>query len=341
MEFSYHIVNLIPKHVFRTARNVSASSESVIVEIKNGDLVGIGEAAPSRFYGENTETVVAFLEHARPAIEGARHESELMAELTSRGGTTNPAARAALEIAAHDMMGKRHGIPLYRHFELDPEKTPVTTMSIGLDTPEVMLEKAIEAYGFPMLKVKLDRATDVSIVARIKEATGAEVTVDANCGWTPDEAIGKIRELARIGVVFVEQPVPADDIAGLQRVSRSSDVPIFADESCPTSAAIPKVADAVSGIVIKLMKCGGLIEAAKMAGAAKERGLGTMIGCMMESSLAITAAAHISPLMDYADLDSALLLTNDPFAGVRIEQGRMILPEEPGLGVHPRTAEAS
>jgi L-alanine-DL-glutamate epimerase-like enolase superfamily enzyme len=335
MRFSHRVVNLIPKHVFRTARNVSASSESVIVEIGDGGLLGIGEAAPSRFYGENTATVVAFLEHMRPIVDACAHESELMAELTSRGGTKNPAARASLEIAAHDMMGKRHGIPLYRHFELDPTKMPVTTMSIGLDAPEVMFEKAIEARAFPMLKVKLDRETDLSIVARIKEATGAAVTVDVNCGWTPEEAVRKIAELAKVGVLFVEQPVPADDIEGLRYVSQHSDVPIFADESCPTSEAIPKVADAVSGIVIKLMKCGGLVEAVKMAGMAKKLGLGTMLGCMMESSLAITAAAHISPLVDYADLDSGLLLTNDPFVGVRIERGKMILSEEPGLGVHP------
>jgi L-alanine-DL-glutamate epimerase-like enolase superfamily enzyme len=341
VRFSHRVVNLIPKHVFRTARNVSASSESVIVEIGDGELTGIGEAAPSRFYGENTATVLAFLEHMRPVVEACAHESELMAELTSRGGTKNPAARASLEIAAHDMLGKRHGIPLYRHFELDPAKTPITTMSIGLDAPEIMLEKAIEARAFPMLKIKLDKETDLSIVARIKEATGAEVTVDVNCGWTPEEAVRKIAELAKVGVIFVEQPVAADDIEGLRYVSKRSDVPVFADESCPTSEAIPKVADAVSGIVIKLMKCGGLVEAVKMAAAAKKRGLQTMLGCMMESSLAITAAAHISPLVDFADLDSGLLLTNDPFAGVRIEQGRLILPEEPGLGVRPTHGEAS
>ncbi|MCK5597309.1 MAG: dipeptide epimerase, partial [Candidatus Eisenbacteria sp.] len=226
-----------------------------------------------------------------------------------------------------------------RHFELDPAALPLTTMSIGLDDPDVMLEKAIEARDFPILKVKLDADIDLSIVSRIKEATGASVTVDANCAWTRSEAVEKATELARIGVEFLEQPVAADDVEGLAYVRERADVPVFADESCPTSEQLPLVAPAVDGVVIKLMKCGGLVEAVRMARKARELGLKTMIGCMMESSLAITAAAHISPLMDYADLDSGLMMTNDPFTGVRIDRGRMSLPEEAGLGVHPAVKE--
>lgn len=334
MELSYEIIELVPRHVFRTARTTSASSRSVIVELSDGAIAGVGEAAPSRFYGETADTVVEVLESVRSVVEDCVHEAELMADLTSRGLKGNPAARAALEIAAHDMMGKRYGLPLYRHFELDPSDAPLTTMSIGLDEPDVMVAKAVEAKGFPLLKVKLDADTDLSIIRRIKEATGSAVTVDANCAWSPDEAIEKSAELARIGVEFIEQPVPADDIEGLARVHDSAQVPVFADESCPTSEELPAVAPAVDGVVIKLMKCGGLVEGVRMAREAKKLGLSTMIGCMMESSLAITAAAHISPLMDYADLDSGLLMTNDPFAGVKIVDGRMTLPDEPGTGVH-------
>jgi L-alanine-DL-glutamate epimerase-like enolase superfamily enzyme len=151
--------------------------------------------------------------------------------------------------------------------------------------------------------------------------------------------VEKATELARIGVEFLEQPVAADDVEGLAYVRERTDVPVFADESCPTSEQLPVVAPAVDGVVIKLMKCGGLVEAVRMARMARELGLKTMIGCMMESSLAITAAAHIAPLMDYADLDSALMMTNDPFTGVRIDRGRMSLPEEAGLGVHPAVRE--
>lgn len=333
MEFSYRVIDLVPSHVFRTARTTSASSESVIVEISDGEFSGLGEAAPSRFYGETAETVVSVLESLREIVERSAHESELMADLTSRGLRGNPAARASLEIAAHDMMARRLGIPLYSHFGLDPETTPLTTMSIGLDETDMMLAKALEARDFPMLKVKLDATTDTAIVARIKDATGSSVTVDANCAWTREEAVRKAGELAEIGVVFLEQPVPAGDVEGLAYVRKHSEVPVFADESCPTSDDIPNVAEAVDGIVIKLMKCGGLIEAVRMARMARDRGLSTMIGCMMESSLAITAAAHISPLVDYADLDSGLLMQNDPYSGVKIDRGRMILPDEPGLGV--------
>lgn len=333
MELTYEVVELVPRFVFRTARTTSSSSRSVIVEISDGELTGIGEAAPSRFYGETADTVVEYLERMRPMVEWATHESELMAELTSRDRGGDPAARACLEIAAHDMMGKRYGIPLYRHFGLDPGNAPLTTISIGLDAPEVMLEKAREVRGFPILKIKLDRETDLSIVEDIKRETGARVTVDANCAWPVDEAVEKVDELARIGVEFVEQPVAADDVDALRSVHDRSEVPIFADESCPTSADIPRIADAVDGIVVKLMKCGGLVEAVKMATEARKRGLRTMIGCMMESSLALTAAAHVSPLMDYADLDSGFLLVKDPFVGMRIERGKMVLPEGPGLGV--------
>ena len=335
MELSYDVIELVPRHVFRTARTTSASSRCVIVTLSDGALTGVGEAAPSRFYGETADTVVSVLEGVRTVVKDCRNEVELMADLTSRGLRGNPAARASLEIAAHDMMGKRYGMPLYRHFELDPGDAPVTTMSIGLDQPDVMLEKAMEAREFEMLKVKLDAGTDLSIVRAIKEATGSAITVDANCSWSRDEAVEKASVLSDIGVEFLEQPVKADDIAGLAYVKERTDVPVFADESCPTSEQIPDVAPAVDGIVIKLMKCGGLVEAVRMARAARELGLGTMIGCMMESSLAITAAAHISPLMDYADLDSGLLMANDPFRGVTITRGRMILPDEPGLGVHP------
>ncbi len=334
MKLSFDVIELVPKRVFRTARTTSASSRCVIVEISDGTITGLGEAAPSRFYGETADTVVEVLENVRRVVEDCAHEVQLMADLTSRGLKGNPSARAALEIAAHDMMGKRYGIPLYRHFELDPATLPLTTMSIGLDDPDVMLEKAIEAADFPILKVKLDADIDLSIVSRIKEATGAAVTVDANCAWTRSEAVEKATELARMGVEFLEQPVAADDVEGLAYVRERTDVPVFADESCPTSEQLPVVAPAVDGVVIKLMKCGGLVEAVRMARMARELGLKTMIGCMMESSVAITAAAHIAPLMDYADLDSALMMTNDPFTGVRIDRGRMSLPEEAGLGVH-------
>ncbi len=335
MQLTFETIELRPRYVFRTARTTSVTSDSVIVTLKGDEFSGIGEAAPSRFYGETAATVTSFLEAIRPRIERCAHESEVMAELTSRGGTGNPAARAAIEIAAHDIIGKRFERPVHRLFGLDPADAPETVMSIGLDEPDVMLRKAREASGFATLKVKLDRETDPEIVRDIRNATGARITVDANCAWTREEAIERIATLSRIGVEFVEQPVPADDIEGMALVRSRSDVPIFADESCPTSGQIPAVKDAVDGIVIKLMKCGGLVEAVRMARMARDAGLSTMIGCMMESSLAITAAAHISPLVDWADLDSGLLLADDPFVGVRIENGRMKLPEDPGLGVMP------
>ncbi|MBD3366699.1 MAG: dipeptide epimerase [Candidatus Eisenbacteria bacterium] len=337
MKLTHHVLEVVPRHVFRTARNTSASSEIVVVELASGDLTGLGEAAPSRFYGEDAGTVIDWLEHMRPAVEDCLHESELMALLTSHGGTDHPSARASLEIAAHDMLGRRLGVPLYEYFELDPARTPTTTVSIGLDEPDEMVRKALEVAGFPLLKIKLSSTTGTEVVRRIREETGADVTVDANCGWSREEAVERAAELSEIGVLFIEQPVAADDVEGLAHVRERSGVPVYADESCPTSAELERVSGAVDGIVIKLMKCGGLIEAVRMARTARERGLGTMIGCMLESSLALTAAAHISPLVDYADLDSGFLLREDPFVGMTIDHGTMRLPGGPGLGVTART----
>ncbi|MFH1502822.1 MAG: dipeptide epimerase [Candidatus Eisenbacteria bacterium] len=335
MELNYEVVELVPRHVFRTARTASAKSDSVIVTLTDGDLVGLGEAAPARYYGETAETVTAYLERMRPVVGRSAHESELMSHLTARGGYDEPSARASLEIAAHDMMGKRFGVPLYRHFELDPADAPLTTISIGLDTPEAMVEKALEVKAYPILKVKLDAEIDVSVVARIREATGARVTADANCSWTVAESIEKVADLARMGVELLEQPVVADDIDGLRRVRDHSTIPIYADESCPTSRDVVSVSDAVDGVVVKFMKGGGFVDALRMVREARSRGLGTMLGCMLESSIGITAAAHVSPLVDYADLDSAFLIGNDPYVGMTIDRGKMVLPDRPGLGVRP------
>jgi L-alanine-DL-glutamate epimerase-like enolase superfamily enzyme len=338
MHFSYRTIELVPKHVFRTARTICASSTSVVVELSDGEFSGIGEAAPSRFYGEDENTVVSTLERARAMIETSENESELMARILSRWGSGNPAARASVETAAHDMAAKRFGVPLHSHFDLDPSDAPLTSLTVGLAAPEGMLEKALELRGFPILKIKLDKNTDLSIVERIKESTGATIRVDANCAWEPDEAVEKIARLAGMGIEFVEQPVAADDIDGLCHVASQSEVDVFADESVRTSADIPRLAGSVAGIVIKLMKCGGLVEAVTMAGVARENGLSTMLGCMVESSIGITAAGQISPMVDHADLDSAFLLKADPYAGMRIVSGRMILPSEPGLGVRPAGA---
>ncbi|MYI93645.1 dipeptide epimerase, partial [Candidatus Poribacteria bacterium] len=216
---------------------------------------------------------------------------------------------------------------------LNPLNTPRTSFTIGLDEPTVMAEKALAADVYPILKVKLGTARDIEIMETLRTVTDKPIYVDANTAWSPNKAVQKIHQLKEYGVELVEQPTEPDDIAGLKFVRENSALPIIADESVKRASDIPRLSGAVDGINIKLVKCGGLLEAVRMIHVARAHGLRVMIGCMIESSLGITAAAHLSPLVDYADLDGNLLIKNDPFSGVTLNNGKLILPERPGIGV--------
>jgi L-alanine-DL-glutamate epimerase-like enolase superfamily enzyme len=245
----------------------------------------------------------------------------------------NMAARSAVDMALYDLAGKTLGVPVYRLFGLNPERTPVSSFTIAIAAPEEMARQAAAAAAYPILKIKLGTQEDVEIVRAIRSVSKATLRVDANAAWSPKEAIRTIEALAPYSIELIEQPVAADDFEGLKLVHRHSPVPIIADESCVTLADVPRVAGSVDGINIKLAKCGGIGNALKMIHAARAHQLQVMLGCMVSSSLAVTAAAHLTPLVDFADLDGPLLLERDPFAGVRFEKGRLRLPDTPGLGV--------
>jgi L-alanine-DL-glutamate epimerase-like enolase superfamily enzyme len=248
----------------------------------------------------------------------------------------NAAARAALSSALHDLVGKRLDTPVYRLWGLDPCKAPKSTFTIGLDAPERIRTKVQEAEQYPILKVKLGTDRDIEILRTIRDATDKEIRVDANCGWTVKGAIRMLPVLEEFGVTVLEQPLPPEDLDGLAAVTAQSDIPVIADESCLTAADIPALVGKVDGINIKLAKCGSLREAIRMIAVARAHGLMVMVGCMIESSLGITAAAHFTPLVDIVDLDGAALLANDPFAGATIDGGQVSLPSGPGLGVRRR-----
>jgi L-alanine-DL-glutamate epimerase-like enolase superfamily enzyme len=248
----------------------------------------------------------------------------------------NPSARAALSTALHDLVGRRLGVPLWKLWGLDPGTAPASTFTIGLDSPDKMRAKVIEAGQYPILKVKLGTHRDGEILRAIRSVTEKELRVDANAGWTRKRAIAMLPVLQEFGVTVLEQPLPPHDLDGLAAVTRASTIPVIADESCLVAADIPRLAGAVDGINIKLAKCGSLREALRMIAVARAHGLMVMVGCMIESSIGITAAAHFSPLVDLVDLDGAALLSNDPFAGATIDGGRVTLPIGPGLGVHRR-----
>jgi L-alanine-DL-glutamate epimerase-like enolase superfamily enzyme len=228
------------------------------------------------------------------------------------------------------------GIPLYRLFGFDPGDAPVTTMSIGVDTPEVTRRKVEEAADFPVLKIKMGVGKDEATLEAIRAVTDKPLRVDANEGWkTKEEAVEKIEWLETKGVEFVEQPLRADMIDETRWVRSRVHLPIIADEACTELSRIPKLAEAYDGLNVKLDKAGGVLEARRWITLAKALGMKTMLGCMVSSSISVTAAAHLSPLVDYADLDGHLLISNDPFTGVEIRRGRLLLPSRPGLGLVP------
>jgi L-alanine-DL-glutamate epimerase-like enolase superfamily enzyme len=330
LSFSLHTLELAQP--FTIARGTQLEAPNVVVQLRADDMEGIGEAAPSEHYGDTRETTLAFLERVTDVITGVEPISTVHARL-DQAMRFNPAPKAAIDMAVYDVLGKRAGMPVYELLGLDPNQTPVTSLTIGIDTPEAMAEKARAAKDFPVLKVKVGTPQDRDNLEAVRSVSSARLRIDANAAWTPKEAVAHINELARFGIELVEQPVRADDLAGLGFVREHSLVPIFADESCVGPADVARVAPFVDGINIKLMKCGGIYPALQMIHIARALNLQVMMGCMIESSLSITAAAHLSPLLDFADLDGNLLIKEDPFKGVSVDRGRLVLPTAPGLGV--------
>ena len=330
MDIVSRITDLQLRHPFKIARRATDVSRQVIsVEIDGG----IGETAPARLYGETVQTVSVALEAIAPALPKDLDAIQDVMEVVEGTIGGNYAAKSAIDMALHDRLGKKLGVPLYQLWGLNPHKTPCTAFTIGLDAPEVMAEKTRHVEAYPILKVKLGTPQDIEILQKLREVTDKPIYVDANTAWTPKEAVRKIRELARYGVELVEQPTKPDDLVGLKFVREHSELPIIADESVKRASDIPALAECVDGINIKLVKCGGLLEAYRMISVARAHGLSVMLGCMIESSLGITAAAHLTPLVDYADLDGHLLIANDPYTGVSLDKGKLILPNRPGIGV--------
>jgi L-alanine-DL-glutamate epimerase-like enolase superfamily enzyme len=326
------------KHPFGIARGTHSRYHRVWVRIRDEDgLEGWGEADPSYFYGETADSVLAALQALTPIVAAAdpfqleRTEAQLLAALRH-----NAAARCAVSAALHDLVGKRLDVPLWKLWGLDPAAAPVSSFTIGLAEPALLRQKVREAAEYPLLKVKVGTPDDEVVLRTIREETDKPLRVDANGGWTAKEAVRRLPLLREMGVELIEQPVPPDDLEGLALVRRAAGIPVVADESCRVAADIPRLAGAVDGINIKLAKCGSLREALRMIAVARAHHLQVMVGCMMETSLGITAAAHFTPLLDWVDLDGAALLKHDPFIGASIVGGRVTLPTGPGLGVTRR-----
>jgi len=327
---------------FGIARGTSETSATVVVELSHDGSTGVGAVAPASYFGETADSVADTLPDLLPVVRsvGDPHAGQRIERALRERAPDRPAARAAVTGAVADLAARDLGVPLYRQWGLDPDAAPPTTYTVGIASPERMAEKARDAVdaGFDRLKVKLGTDDDRARLDAVREAVpDAELRVDANAAWDAETATAATEWLEAAGVTMLEQPVPADDLAGLRRVAGATEIPVCADEACVAPADVARVADACDVVNCKLAKCGGPRAALELLFAARAHGVETMLGCMVASSAAIAPAAHLSPLVDYADLDGALLLAEDPYAGVPMAGDRFDLRAvDAGTGVERR-----
>lgn len=328
------------RHAFNLARSSRTTTPDVQVEISYDGLTGYGEASMPPYLGESVDSVMTFLSKLDMSRFNDPFAIEDMHEYMESVAPDNCAAKAAVDIALHDLTGKIMGQPWHRIWGLNADKTPCTSFTIGMDTPEVVVQKVAEAAPYRVLKVKVGLGDDRSLVKIIRrERPDVPICVDANQGWDDREAaLDMCHWLKEHGCLFVEQPFDKARLDDAAWLTERSPLPIIADEAVRRIGDIRRLAGTCSGINIKLMKCGGMHEAYLMATLARALGMKVMLGCMTETSCGVTAAAQLSPLADYADLDGNLLIANDRFSGLKIVDGRITLPDIPGIGVTPLEA---
>lgn len=334
MQLRLHHFDLSLRHVFTISRGSMTVQPTLIVELEQNGQRGYGEATTNDYYGFTLDNIAAALHKVEPQIRdhGLADPVALWDELYPLLAD-NPFAHCALDQAAYDLWGKLRGAPVYKLWGLSAENLPLTDYTIGIDEIDTMVAKMREFPDWPIYKIKLGTKNDLEIVRALRRHTSALFRVDANCGWTADETLANARELASLGVEFIEQPLPADQWEAMRRVRAESVLPIVADESCIVPADVDRCLGHFHGVNIKLVKCGGLTPARRMIARARELGLAVMVGCMTESTVGISAIAQLLPLLDYVDMDGALLLAKDIASGVTIEQGHCLFPAENGNGV--------
>lgn len=341
MKLTHEILTVHTKHPFIIARGGTSEYRTVWIRISDGDgQEGWGEAAPSKYYGETPETVVAALGRIAPVLEGADAWSlEAIEAAMHRAIGRNGSARSGVSAALHDLAAKRLGVPLWKLWGLDPAAAPTSSFTIAIAPDDDTLRARVrEAATYPVLKIKLGTDRDEAILRAVRDAAPDKILrVDANAAWTAKHALRMVEVCRDAGVEFVEQPLPPHDLEGLRFVRDRSPLPIVADESCIVATDVARLAGVVDGINIKLSKCGGLREALRMIAVARAHDMLVMCGCMIETTLGIAAAAHFAPLLDAADLDGAALLVDDPFTGPGIARGAVALGAAPGLGVQRAT----
>ncbi|QDU31493.1 L-Ala-D/L-Glu epimerase [Anatilimnocola aggregata] len=334
MKLKLHAYELPLRHTFTISRESIDTQPTLIVELQDDGVSGFGEATSNRYYGFTVESMSQRLELLRQEIETAKWQTpeEFWAQMQPHLAD-DPFALCALDQAAHDLWGKRLNKPVYELWGLTTEKIPASNYTIGIDTIPKMLEKMAEFPDWPIYKIKLGTDRDLEIVRELRAHTSAAFRVDANCGWSADQTLKYAPQLRELGVEFIEQPLPANQWEEIRRVRASVALPIMADESCIVESDVPRCSGLFHGINIKLVKCGGLTPARRMIAKARELGLKVMVGCMTESTVGISAIAQLLPLLDYVDMDGAVLLARDIATGVRVERGICHYPNVPGNGV--------
>jgi L-alanine-DL-glutamate epimerase-like enolase superfamily enzyme len=333
MKLKLHPYNLILKHTFTISRESRDIQPSLVVELSDGEHSGYGETTTNPYYKITMESLKEIITNNETLICSLSKETpeNFWKELFPLF-KENMFALCALDIAYNDLYAKRNGEKLYASWGLNIDKNPMTDYTIGIDTIEKMVEK-MQELPWPIYKIKLGTKNDIEIVTELRKHTDAIFRIDANCGWTADEAIENSFKLKELGVEFLEQPLPADDIEGAKKVYENAALPIIADESCIVETDVEKCVGLFHGINVKLTKCGGLTPGKRMLEKAKSLGLKTMVGCMTESTVGISAIAHLLPLLDYVDMDGGLLLKEDIATGVTIKNGVISYPNTNGTGV--------
>lgn len=332
MKLSYFVEDLPLKHTFTIAHQSRDIQDTLIVKLEEDGLVGLGESTTNPFYGMTVENMSEVLNNFREIVEAGNWETpEHLWELGKANFKDNPFAQCALDMAAWDLFTKKKGKKLYEFLGLNPADIPTTNFTIGIDTVPKMVSKMKEVH-WPIYKIKLGTSNDLEIVRELRRHTDAIFRIDANCAWTADQAIEYSIELQKLGVEFMEQPLGKDDLDGMKEVFKYSKLPVIADESCIVESDVKKCHGLFHGINVKLVKAGGITPGLRMIHEAKSLGMKTMVGCMTESSIGITAIAHIAPLLDYVDMDGAMLLSKDPAKGVEITPEKVTFPEENGIG---------
>lgn len=334
MKFSFKPYTLELKHVFTVAVNSRTTTPVMLTEIEYDGVKGYGEASMPPYLGESQETATKFLSKVNLEQFDDPFEIEKILEYIDSIDEKNTAAKASVDIALHDLVGKLIGKPWYKIWGFDKTKTPYTTFTIGIDTPEVVRQKVKEADEFKVLKVKLGRENDREMIETIRSVTDKPLTADANQGWKDKNyALEMIQWLSEQNVLYIEQPMPKEMIDENAWITERSPIPVLGDESIQRIPDLIKMKDVYSGVAIKLMKCTGMREAYKMITLARSLGMKVMLGCMTETSCAISAAAQLSPEVDWADLDGNLLIKNDPFEGVKVIDGKITLNDYAGIGL--------